>query len=458
MVDLARSPDGSLVALKRLGIHGTASEMQDARARFGRELDVLRTIAHEAIVPLIDVVDDQGDLVLVMPYLAGGNLAERVHAHGPLSADDVRSIAERVLPALATAHRAGVIHRDIKPANVLFDEAGNPYLADFGVASTRDATDGLTRAGTVLGTPGFLAPEQARGEALTPAADIAALGATLHFAATGHSPYEGGDAPAVLLRTARGKATIDRSLDADLRALLGRMLHDRPGRRPSAAALAGGADDTEPIPTLDVRRRPWLVVGAVVAATLLAVGVRTSLDDDADTVAAATTATDSTTSTSEPCQPLPYRPCGGTNAPNTDGLRCIDDHADYDGFASNGCEAEPDGVDGSAFERRIEATIVPADDTDRYPMWVEDEGDLFCSNTLTVRLVAPAGTALRVELLDGDDEVIGEAVSADGLPGEIEVSDPSCFRSDAGDHVVVVSPMGSDRSAEPYILERTGSF
>ena len=179
VVDLARGPDGALVALKRLGLHGTAEEMQHARARFERELAVLRDLRHPAIVPLLDVVDDGGDVVLVMPFLGGGNLAELVRAGGPLRAEDVQAIADRLLPALATAHRAGIVHRDIKPANVLFDDDGAAHLADFGVASTRDDTDGLTRTGTVLGTPGFLAPEQARGEPLTAAADTASLVAAL---------------------------------------------------------------------------------------------------------------------------------------------------------------------------------------------------------------------------------------------------------------------------------------
>lgn len=454
VVDLARSNDGTLVALKRLGLHGTAAEMQEASARFRRELDVLRTVRHDAIVPLLDVVEDDGDLVLVMPYLDGGNLAEVVRERGPLPPHEVEAIADRLLPALAAAHRAGVVHRDIKPANVLFDADGAAHLADFGVATTRDDTGGLTRTGTVVGTPGFLSPEQARGEPVTAAADIAALGATLHFAATGRSPYEGGDAPAILLRTARGKSSVDRGLDRDLRRTLTQMLDARPERRPSAAALAGGAADTDPLPTVGRRQRPWLVVGAVLAAMLVALGVRAAVTDDEPTATPTTVAT----TTTRPCEPLPYRPCGGSNAPNTDGRRCLDDTEDYDGIAANGCEAEPDDVDGTPLDERIEATIVPTDDTDRYPLRVEDEGDLLCNNTLRLRITAPAGTTLRLVLLDDDDRELGEAISADGVPGDIAVSDPRCFQSDSGDYTAVVTPTGSDRSAEPYVLERSGSF
>lgn len=459
VVDLARGADGSLFALKRLGLHGTAAEMQDARARFQRELAVLASLRHDAIVPLLDVVDDDGDIVLVMPYLGGGNLGEVVRNDGPLSTERVRAIASRLLPALAVAHRSGVVHRDIKPANVLFDDEGRAHLADFGVASTRDDTNGLTRTGMVVGTPGFLAPEQARGEPVTAAADIAALGATLHFAATGRSPYEGGDAPAVLLRTSRGKAAVDRDIDRDLRRMLVTMLDGRPERRPSAAALAGGASDTDPIPTVGRRQRPWVIVAAVVAALAVGLGVR-SLADDGVTAAAPTdeTTAGETTTTEAACVPLPYRPCGGRNAPNTDGRACIGDHEDYDGVAANGCEAAPDDVDGSVLRDRIEATIVPTDDTDRYPFRVEDEGDLLCNNTLRLRITAPEGTTLRLVLVDGRDQVLGEAVSADGVPGEIAVSDPRCFQSDSGDYAAIVTPTGTDRSAEVYVLERSGSF
>lgn len=459
VVDLARGPDGALVALKRLGLHGTAEEMQHARARFERELAVLRDLRHPAIVPLLDVVDDGGDVVLVMPFLGGGNLAELVRAGGPLRAEDVQAIADRLLPALATAHRAGIVHRDIKPANVLFDDDGAAHLADFGVASTRDDTDGLTRTGTVLGTPGFLAPEQARGEPLTAAADIAALGATLHFAATGRSPYEGGDTPAVLLRTARARASVDRSIDSELRRTISAMLDGRPDRRPTAAALAGGAHDTDPIPTTGRPPRRWLVVASVLAAALVALGVAVAVGDGGETEGTeADVAAPVTSTTTRPCDPLPYRPCGGANAPNTDGRRCVAETADYDEIAANGCEAEPDDLDGSALVDRLEPTIVPRGDTDRFTLRVADEGDIGCNNTLRVRLTAPAGTTLRMELRDEDGDVVGEAVSAGGVTGEVAVKDPRCFQSDSGQYTVVVRPAGSDRSAAPYVLERSGSF
>ena len=453
VVDLARRDDGTLVALKRLALQGTPAEMRQATVRFQRELDVLARLDHEAVVPMLDVVEEAGDVVLVMPYLPGGNLAERVRDHGPLPPEEVRAVADRLLPALAAAHRLGIIHRDIKPANVLFDADGRAHLADFGVARTREITGGLTRPGVVLGTPGYLAPEQARGEELTAAADIASLGATLHFAATGQSPYSGGEDHAVLLRTARARPKLDKDIEPALRRMISAMLRPDPSSRPTAASLAGGADGTRVLPLLRPRRRIAVVVALAAVLALAATGVTALLiADDGDVEATATT------TTAPPCEPLPYQPCGAEPAPNTDGRVCIDDHADYDGDPANGCEAAPDQADGTELVDRIAANIVPADDLDLYPLTIEDAGDLLCNNTFRLRLVAPPGVSLRVELTDDEGRSFGEATSSDGTPGELAVEDPRCFQDDGGGFIAEVTPIGTDRSAESYILTRTGSF
>ena len=460
VVDLARRDDGQLVALKRLALQGTPAEMRQARVRFERELEVLARLDHEAVVPMLDVLDEAGDVVLVMPYLAGGNLAERVREHGPLPPSEVRAIAQRLLPALAAAHRLGIVHRDIKPANILFDEDGRAHLADFGVARTREITGGLTRPGVVLGTPGFLSPEQARGEELTPATDIASLGATLHFAATGRSPYDGGEVPAVLLRTSRARARIDRTIEPRLRRMIVAMLDGRPDRRPTAAALAGGAAGTRPIPLLArPPRRALAVVGAALAVILLAaLGLGLNASDGGDDGDASPSTTTSPEPTQPPCEPLKYQPCGQAPAPGTDGRACIDDHADYDGLVSNGCEAAPDDVDGTELVDRTAANIVPADDVDRYPLVIRDELDVGCNNTFRLRVVAPPGLSLQLTLLDADGEVVGQTTSADGIAGEISVRDPRCFRSDDGEYLAEVTATGSDRSADLYVLTRSGSF
>ncbi len=452
VVDLARRDDGTLVALKRVSVHGTPAEMRQARVRFDRELEVLARLDHDAVVPMLDVVEEAGDVILVMPYLSGGNLAQRVEADGPLPPEQVRALADRLLPALAAAHRLGIVHRDIKPANVLFDGDGRPHLADFGVARTREITGGLTRPGVVLGTPGYLSPEQARGEDVGPPGDVASLGATLHFAATGRSPYGTGEDHAVLLRTARARPKVDKAIEPSLRRMIAAMLRPDPDARPTAASLAGGADGTRVLLLLPRRHRIAAVLGAGAAIALAATGATLLLtgDDGPEASSPATTA--------PPCQALPYQPCGGAPAPNTDGERCIDDHADYDAIAGNGCEAAPDGGDGDVLVERVAANIVPEGDLDLYPLDIDDAGDLGCNNTFRLRIVAPPGTSLRVALADDEGTSFGDATSSDGTPGELAVKDPRCFQDDGGAFVAEVTPIGSDRSAESYILTRSGSF
>jgi serine/threonine protein kinase len=133
-VDLARDPDGNRVALKRLTLTGSANDIYRARQRLLREAEVLRRLRHPNVVRLLDVIDEGDEIVLVMPFLRGGNMAERVGQHGPAPADEVERQARHLFAALAQAHQAGIVHRDIKPANILFDETGAPCLVDFGVA------------------------------------------------------------------------------------------------------------------------------------------------------------------------------------------------------------------------------------------------------------------------------------------------------------------------------------
>ncbi|MBA3283198.1 MAG: serine/threonine protein kinase, partial [Acidimicrobiia bacterium] len=247
VVDLARDDNGREVALKRLSLHGTPEELAKARQRIRREAEVLRKLDHPAIVALLDVFDDGDDIVLVMDYLPGGNLAQRVNADGPLPSAQIGEIGDRLLDGLASAHRQGIVHRDIKPANVLFDADGRAALADFGVAIHRDATPGLTASEMVVGTPGFMSPEQARGETATSASDVFCLGATLAFGATGEGPFGTADPRVLMLRAAAGRTErLPKTVSPDLRRRLDAMLHKDPARRPSAAAARGGPDGTHP--------------------------------------------------------------------------------------------------------------------------------------------------------------------------------------------------------------------
>ncbi len=482
VVDLALDPHGTEVALKRLSLHGTPEEIARARARIRREAEVLGSLDHPGIVRLLDLVDDGDDVVLVMPYLAGGSLHDRVAAHGPLDPGTVEALADRLLDALAAAHRQGVVHRDIKPENVLFTATNEPHLVDFGVARARDHTPGLTATAMVVGTPGFMAPEQARGEPAGAPADVFSLGATLLFALTGAGPFGRIDTdPRVLMhRAALGRVErLPRDLPPTLRALLGGALERQPARRPSAARLRGGTDGTSPLTGLvdAVRRHRALVAGGAAAVVvLLLTGVALAVSGDSGgpvaTEAATTVApTTTTTTTVPPCTPKPFQGCrpDGTladPAPHTDGATCDEGFEDYDGYPPNGCEAEPDGLaDPTRLTEdapEVEATIVPRDDVDRFVLPVGDGFDLTCSGRLTISLVGPepgpGRSDLQLELeVRRDGDLIGRETSTGGRPAVVEVTE-ACGRDDSGDLDVTVSPLGSDRSAAPYALQRTGTF
>jgi hypothetical protein len=459
VVDLARTPDGRKVALKRLTLQGSASEIARARQRLLREADVLRRLDHRHVVGLYDVIDEGDEIVLVMPYLSGGSLAERVAQHGPAPADEVERQARGLLAALAEAHRAGIVHRDIKPANVLFDDEGQPCLADFGVALSRDQTHGLTVAGMVVGTPGFMAPEQARGEAVTPATDVFSLGATLLYAATGEGPYGQGDPGLLMVRAASGKVDrVPKHLPPSLRKLLRSMLNARPARRPTAAALAGGPNGTAPR-TLNLRpsqqpRRRWVMATAAAVVALASAAVVVAVAGDGGEEASLGGAEGG----AEACSSRPYQPCGQTEpAPFTDGNKCIQGHADYDGLATNGCEAAPHPDEARELVDALEGNIVPADDVDRYEVQVDDKLQILCDGVLQFRLEAPSGMVLSLEVRDGD-EVVGQDTSVDGSPATVALDEQQCGGDDTTTLEVAVRAVGDDRVADDYRLTREGDF
>jgi hypothetical protein len=468
VVDLAVDPSGRPVALKRLALRGSADEMHRARLRVRREADVLATLHHPHVVALLDVVDDGDDIVLVMPYLPGGTLAELVAAHGPMPPAYVDRLADSLLGALAAAHRSGIVHRDIKPGNVLFDEAGRAYLTDFGVALMRGVTSGLTATEIVIGTPEYMAPEQARGERATTASDVFSLGATLRFAATGEPPFGRGDPRVILNRAADAKIDpLPRSLPRGLRRRLAPLMAKRPERRPTAAAARGSASDT-PTMRRPRRRRLWrsggrvwpAVLGAVVLALVALVATAVAVAEHGDDAAKSAPPT-SRPATPRPaaktCTPLPYQPCGQPPAPFTNGRDCIDDHADYDGNRANGCEAAPDSVDGETLDNPISANLVPATDVDRYPFHLTQHLHLLCNGSVDIILTAPAGVAMQLQVFDGSD-VLGSAVSRNGAPATVNLQPDSCFGGPGADLVATVSWVGAARSAADYVLERRGSW
>ncbi|HEX9385275.1 MAG TPA: protein kinase [Anaerolineales bacterium] len=174
------------------------------RARFKRELKLIASLEHPAIVPVYDVGgEDNHEPYFVMRYMSGGSLSEMIRKR-KFSLRDAALIIERLASALDHAHSKGIIHRDLKPDNVLFDASDNPYLSDFGVAKLTEtavsATDASANANEAMGTAAYISPEQARGEDIDSRADIYGLGAILYEMLTGEPPYRGNTVIGVALQ------------------------------------------------------------------------------------------------------------------------------------------------------------------------------------------------------------------------------------------------------------------
>jgi serine/threonine protein kinase len=235
-VYLGLSPGGRTVAVKVI----RADLAQDAefRARFRREIAVARTVSGLFTAPVIDADVDGPVPWLATAYVPGPSLADAVSQHGPLPAASVLALARGLAEALSAIHAAGVVHRDLKPANVLLAEDG-PRVIDFGISRAVEAS-ALTHTGLVVGSPGFMSPEQAEGREVGPPSDIFSLGAVLAFAATGQGPFGSGSTPALVYRVVHSGPQLD-LMPAEVRSLAARCLAKDAALRPTAADLLAAA-------------------------------------------------------------------------------------------------------------------------------------------------------------------------------------------------------------------------
>ena len=196
-----------IVAIKQLHPHVVADPV--ARARLEREAEALRTVDHPAIVRPRGLIDDPDAPSLVMDFVSGRPLSERI-AEGPLPPEEAVAIAGVVADALAVAHDHGIVHRDIKPANILVDDDGAVHLVDFGIAALMDApSDGLTADSTMVGTLRYAAPERLAGGEVTPRSDVWALGAVLYEMLTGVPAVTASDPVGALAASQAAPATLD---------------------------------------------------------------------------------------------------------------------------------------------------------------------------------------------------------------------------------------------------------
>jgi eukaryotic-like serine/threonine-protein kinase len=231
-VFLGLSADGRPVAVKVVRLDLAADP--EFRTRFRREVAVARRVSGKFTAPVIDADLDSPTPWLATAYVAGPSLADAVAQHGPLPAAKVLELATGLAQGLSAIHAAGVVHRDLKPSNVLLAQDG-PRLIDFGISRAVEAS-ALTHTGMVVGSPGFMSPEQAEGREVGTASDIFSLGAVLAFAATGAGPFGAGSTPALVYRVVYSPPSLDRVPTA-VRPLIERCLDKDPARRPAARDL-----------------------------------------------------------------------------------------------------------------------------------------------------------------------------------------------------------------------------
>ncbi|MBQ0983011.1 serine/threonine protein kinase [Streptomyces sp. F63] len=245
-VYLARSDRGRTAAVKL--VRRELAAQGEFRDRFRREVRAARRVGGRWTAPVLDADTEAALPWVATGYIAGPSLQRLVGEHGPLPERSVRVLAASLAAALEDIHAAGLVHRDLKPSNVLVTIDG-PRVIDFGIARALEtATDGgPTRTGAMVGSPGFMAPEQVRGERITPACDVFCLGSVLVHAATGRTPFGGAesDVPALLYRIAREEPDLT-GLPDGLRDLVTDCLRKDPAGRPAPAELRerSGADAT----------------------------------------------------------------------------------------------------------------------------------------------------------------------------------------------------------------------
>src|SRR6476661_10771805 len=206
----------------------------EMRERFKREAEASAQLFHPHICSILDYGELETTVYLVMPYMAGGSLADLIVRGGTVSPTVAASVCAQVSIALDYAHRHGIVHRDVKPDNILFDEDGNALITDFGIATAR-FHGRLTASGRAMGTPHYMSPEQAMGKLVDGRSDLYALGVVMYEALVGFPPFDGADAFSVGYKHVHEKPVelqeIDSRLPQALTAIVMRCLEKSPDER-----------------------------------------------------------------------------------------------------------------------------------------------------------------------------------------------------------------------------------
>jgi len=258
VVYLGVSWDGGPVAIKVLRPELAGDE--EFRHRFGREVAALVQVKGVCTVRVIEADSQSATPFVVTEYAAGPSLSEYIDKHGSVGPEMLFGLATGLAEALTTIHAAGIMHRDLKPSNIILTDAG-PKVIDFGIARRQDTT-GVTKTGMMIGSLGFMAPEQISGRP-GPEADIFAWGVTVAYAATGRSPFGAGNSHSILYRIMYGDPHIA-SVPDSLRPLVEASLAKDPQSRPTARQLldrltsaSSRSEHVNDTPTQVILARTW---------------------------------------------------------------------------------------------------------------------------------------------------------------------------------------------------------
>ncbi|MEU6036066.1 serine/threonine-protein kinase [Actinomadura sp. NPDC047616] len=246
---LGGGPDGRLVAVKLVDEQFVNDD--GFRARFRREVRASRKVAGAYTAAVIDADAEAPEPWLASVYVPGPSLREVIDTIGPLAAEPALRLAAGLAAALIEVHRAELVHRDLKPSNVLLTDDGLRVI-DFGIARATEIEDGtqVTRTGALVGTPGFMSPEQALGQALTTASDIFSLGSVLVYACTGRGPFHARNTPQTLHNVIHADPVLG-TLPDRLRDIVPACLAKDPAARPKPADLLNAIGEVAPA------ARPW---------------------------------------------------------------------------------------------------------------------------------------------------------------------------------------------------------
>ena len=255
--------DGTPVAVKVLRLE--LADDTEFRRRFQREVSALMRVRGFCTVRVIEADTESPQPFMVTEYAEGPSLAEYIDTYGLIGPDMLYGLATGLAEALTVIHAAGIVHRDFKPSDVILTDAG-PKVIDFGIAQALDATS-MTMTGMMVGSAGFMAPEQISGRP-GPAADIFVWGVTVAYAATGQPPFGSGDTHAVLYRVIHGDPDIAGVPDP-LRSLVAAALTKDPDQRPTARQLldqltgmsVAPSPSIQDSPTQTILARTWQQTG-----------------------------------------------------------------------------------------------------------------------------------------------------------------------------------------------------